>query len=1629
MTRGDAMPKKLMKSIYKDLEQTLTEKQFLKEVGVSKKFMLELLYNKDWEANIAYLLELKEFSCTELLKVSSQTLQEIDKEPVEGWLEYIKNYTVEALFPRGVEYPRKRGMMVYMKILRIFLYAQNNRTPFDPTLDLRFLTEEEAKDCGSREEYKRFLKFWESNYIYEFMYIFKEITSFNTLGHISGVHFVAMHIAKQLKRLHAPIDLALVSGAAAGHDLGKYGCRPSESSRIPYLHYYYTDQLFKNNGMPIIGHIATNHSTWDLELENLSIESLILIYADFKVKSSRDEQKNEIVNFYTLKESFDVILNKLDNVDAKKHERYVRVYSKLKDFEDYIESLGVSTDLSSELFAPAEKRASSLLGAQEVIQRFKYLAIEHNISLMSKLNDETSFANLLEVARSEKQWKSIRAYLNIFSEYSTYMTQKQKLMTLNFLYELLMHREGDIRRQAGALMANIIVKYDEEFRKELPEGAIIIPQDISSLDLWSKFLHDIIFPDYRVTDQHRRWIGYSLMTVISTVLSKSQEEADKRRYLKILFKYFEDTEVDDSTAFTLLGAILNIPLHLCSCSDIVKLMNFATELSTREPLEIKIGALRFVKYVVTDTSCNKMLGEIKNLAHKLMAQVNEELVCVAFLKYKILTNLGDAEEECQQYKEILYHTKQVESDLYLENLKVGTPWVIKVVNIEFLLDKLSLGIYDEKLHIATHLSNLVKVSERVTVRHMAGSGLLSMIHLLSLDQRNEIVIELTKGLEIGEYQFSKYIPEYLGELALYLHPRELNEFIKDIKNLLNSTNSKVASVTLDTIGVMARKYPSYLGRFEESREDYEKRREVILGILLKGLANYDEIVSQEAFLVIGQSIFGCEELSLEDKEVIFEIIYKKMLTLITDQPENDLAFYNSAAALNHLYRFISDYILKKGRFDIKDHQRIAFFPGTFDPFSLSHKGIVREIKKMGFEVYLAIDEFSWSKKTQARLIRKQIVSMSIANERDVYIFPDDIPVNIANSKDLKLLSEQFEGKELYMVVGSDVIVNASSYRNPPSPYSIHHMNHVVFMRVSDEQGQVQNDDLNFRYRNILGNIIELKLPMHLEDISSTRIRENIDSDRDISNLIDPIAQNYIYENSLYLREPQYKSILQSKSINFYVIPKANVGLFNDLKDIIGDTPELLNRLKRYISEREVSAIIIRDGGKNNKAVAISLFHEIDTVNLYEEFKNIDLAAYIRETTSGKIMVLGGIYVANSNLKDLTQITLTETLAYCLSKDFTYAIYHAVLPRFNMEKSLEIEEVLKLQGFIQISETAHGNPVYTVDMKRPVILFENMEMRIKSPFNTNEKILSVIHKAHKEMQRALTELYKGSLVLSFNSGVMHHKLVEMITKANGVPREATRVRKLGPFMCVPFGKILDDKAVPNTVTKTLHTEKIFDSIIRSFKIREYPYYSPLINQIRTIQSFDRPILLVDDLLHKGYRIKELDPILNDVGVCVEKIIVGVLSGRGKDLMSIQNRKVDSAYFIPNLRTWYIDESLYPFIGGDGVAREPFSNANLLPSINLILPYTAPTFLAEEDRKAVFNFSLTCLKNARNILKALEEEFQHTFERNLTLSRLGEAIVSPRYPDKGHCVSYDENLAPSVYISNDIEKLMRLRNLIL
>jgi hypothetical protein len=132
-------------------------------------------------------------------------------------------------------------------------------------------------------------------------------------------------------------------------------------------------------------------------------------------------------------------LDKLENVDETKNKRYQKVYSKLKDFEDFLLNLGVDPEPKNKVnLTKKEKQNYTLLQGNSIVQNLKYLSINHNINLMYQLRDEYSLEIILDIARSEKNWKNLREYIRIFQEYSTYLTQHQKLQTIKFLYENLL---------------------------------------------------------------------------------------------------------------------------------------------------------------------------------------------------------------------------------------------------------------------------------------------------------------------------------------------------------------------------------------------------------------------------------------------------------------------------------------------------------------------------------------------------------------------------------------------------------------------------------------------------------------------------------------------------------------------------------------------------------------------------------------------------------------------------------------------------------------------------------------------------------------------------------------------------------------------------------------------------------------------------------------------------------------------------------------------------------------------------------------------------------------------------------------------------------------------------------------
>ncbi len=1524
--------------------------------------------------------------CADVLALCRPELETLcPGEPSEGWLAYAYDYARRLLYPEKTDAePFAPGAVFLLSALQVLFAAEAELLPHDPAWTFDFLTDDELAGSPSAPSYQRFLRLWRREFVYELMRLGLEVTPYRTLEHIAGVHHLAVTAARALRKSGVAVDVALVSGAAAGHDLGKFGCRPGE--RVPYLHYFYTDQWFRRRRMTDIGHVAANHSVWDLEPDYLSVEALLLIYADFRVKQLHDAQGREITRISTLAQAFQVILDKLDDVDGEKQKRYTRVYARLEDFEQFMVSCGVDVTMSGGDTPPLPEKHTALMTDDEALRALTLRCVGHNMELMHRLTDQRSFARLLEEARGETDWRRLRAYLAVMESYSLYLHIPQKVQTLTFLYELLMHREGDIRRQAAALLGEIIAGFHAGYAKERPADIRPDPRAITDVDQWRLYLDKILYPDHKLMPQHRRWIGYTLKFAVGSLLSHCPGREE--RFLAPVFAYYRRPEdLDDYTAFQLLDTAAALPDTAYTASRARQMTDFAAALSLRKDLTIRMAAVLLLDRLA------RLYPEDGRALEAVTAVPDGDSGTLRYLKQDVLSQGAP-----------LLLPEDVVSEIFLDNLKTATPWITKQGNLRLLTDFARSG-KSPALHIATHLSNLIKVSDRVTVRHSAGNALLALAPRLTADQRNEVAVELCRGLELGQQEFTKYIPDYLGRFALWLPPAELDEVLDDLRVNLSSSDSRVTASVLDTVGVIYEAYDAYRSRFPETDDAYRRRRERLLGLLMRGLSGIDGATRQEALFVLGRRVFGSGELGRHEKRRAFMLTQRKLLSAQDEFPGEGLTFYYRAAMLGKLYRFITEERLFHKGFDFGAPRPVAFFPGTFDPFTLSHKGIVRAIRDQGFEVLLAIDEFSWSKKTQPYRLRRRIAAMAVADVFHVSIFPEDFPVNIANPENLHELRAAFPGRSVSIVVGSDVVLHASSYKKSVTPDSIHTFDHVVFRRTEPDAEPAD-------YSCITGKVLELTLPPQLEEISSTRIREAVDANRDISNLIDPTVQEFIYRRGLYLREPQDKPVLRTEDLSF--LPASPETAEKFLRTML--SVPTAAALRTQIESRGDDVMVCRD--TDGTILGAASYACLDSARIFARLGDPALSGLVRQNAGGRTLLISGLFVPRGERQsDLCQLLITEVLTLALSREFTYALY---LPLEGAASGYG-RQLLTLQGFVPAGDSTDA---LAVDMRCPIVLSRNVDTAVKAPFSSSPRVLAAIAAAHRRLQAALTKLQPGSLVLSLSAGVIYHRLLQRITGRNGVPAEPTTPRVLGPDICVPYGKILRGVAVPNTVTKTLRTDKVYEPDLSTYSIEAYPDYSPLPDQVRTIHAFARPVILVDDMLHDGKRIRRLAPLLAETNTPVDQVLVGYLTGMGRDLMEQLGYDVDAIYYLPNLRLRFVESTLYPFIGGDTVRRSEALPGGLQPAVNRILPYAAPEYTGMDDETA-WELSLCCLENARDILLALETEFRSLYARNLTLSRLGEAVILPLCPDKGGCMTYDLSRAASTYLEGDIELLKRMR----
>lgn len=847
------------------------------------------------------------------------------------------------------------------------------------------------------------------------------------------------------------------------------------------------------------------------------------------------------------------------------------------------------------------------------------------------------------------------------------------------------------------------------------------------------------------------------------------------------------------------------------------------------------------------------------------------------------------------------------TELMIGSLTDTAPEGLKHSTIDLLNERAKLDPSKRAFNTVMHMIQLMKMDRDIAAGLHARDAALELLSYLKPSEIDRLVIELRNSLGMTVGGQVPAIPRLLAECLLRSPEKKWNQVMEYLDGLIKVGSLQQSIQAIHTIYYLLSRSASF------------ELQSTLLLSLLSGVAHHRKELAILSLTTIGQ-LMAVNKLEPNAVKSILRKLLIAMEHRLLTTPE--LAYFY--LPMRHL---IGEYLARYPFLQERSPRKNAFFPGSFDPFSLGHEAVARSVADLGYDVYLAIDEFSWSKRTQPNRLRREILRLSIADELHLYEFPESVSVNIANDKDLEQL-QHILGSDVALIVGEDVIRGASAYRQAKK---INQFHHLVFARDVESDIEEVADQL--------GLSIE-RIPLQgYEAISSSLIRLGLDSEQDISSLIDPLARQFIYDYDAYKHRQLTK----------------------------------------------------------------------DELVLTEEATTIEHSANhyrISDPASGAVL-------------EYTMENQIITLKNAQGNPF-----HLICDVLAEGSKLEMEQAISL--FDNPDLELIGFVDNRVDLRNPCSLHFDLDDIIKDEYRKEPLFIEALDRTRRKLLKKIGELYPGQFILPLYQHRVYQRLAQLITTKNGVPLEQSVPRVLGPFLTVPYGEILKKRILPNTVTKSLHTEKYFTSDLRQWQIEEAPDYLSLENQVKMIDSFDRPVLLVDDLLNKGYRLKRLMPLFQQVGLEVDTLYLGLISRRGRDIAESYNLPVASAYELPNLRHWFSESKLYPYLGGDSVydVKSGLSPA-FWPSINLIYPYNRIPFLKHIPINQQYDFSATCLDHAIELMEVLETLFQTKTYRHPQLKHLPEWIYLPRYPYYGRGILPEESFKPSRLLRQDREWLERLR----
>lgn len=186
--------------------------------------------------------------------------------------------------------------------------------------------------------------------------------------------------------------------------------------------------------------------------------------------------------------------------------------------------------------------------------------------------------------------------------------------------------------------------------------------------------------------------------------------------------------------------------------------------------------------------------------------------------------------------------------------------------------------------------------------------------------------------------------------------------------------------------------------------------------------------------------------------------------------------------------------------------KIGIYPGSFDPIHLGHIKIVNKIleEKIVDKILIVPTGDYWSKNVIANLQDRINMVKCFESEKIIVEEKDN---NIKATYDfMKQKEKEFRNNEFWLIIGGDNIENLHKW--------INYMKLIEYPFVVIKRDNFDESYISKRFSNMKKrNYVLLDIPNI--DISSTFIRENINDDNKLKDLIDPRVLNYIKKNNIY----------------------------------------------------------------------------------------------------------------------------------------------------------------------------------------------------------------------------------------------------------------------------------------------------------------------------------------------------------------------------------------------------------------------------------------------------------------------------------------------------------------------------------